>query len=31
MEMPRSARGAAAHPFADPYYWSAFILLGDSD
>jgi hypothetical protein len=30
-EMPRAAPGAVNYPFADPYYWSAFILLGDPD
>jgi hypothetical protein len=30
-EMPRPAQGVSVHPFADPYYWSAFILLGDPD
>jgi hypothetical protein len=30
-EMPRPAPGVVFRPFADPYYWSAFILLGDPD
>ena len=28
---PRGDRPESAHPYEHPHYWSAFILLGDSD
>jgi CHAT domain-containing protein len=30
-QQPPPAPQAADRPFAHPYYWSAFILLGDPD
>jgi hypothetical protein len=28
---PAAAEGKGEHPYAHPYYWSAFVLLGDPD
>jgi CHAT domain-containing protein len=29
--VPAPAEGKGDHPYAHPYYWSAFVLLGDPD
>jgi CHAT domain-containing protein len=29
LEVERLPRGKEARPFAHPYYWAAFVLVGD--
>jgi hypothetical protein len=31
LQAKESAQRASIHPYADPYLWSAFILMGDPD
>jgi CHAT domain-containing protein len=30
-ELPRATEGAAFRPYADPYFWAGFILIGDPE